>query len=238
MNFQVITCADKPPKQPYYLWKEFHTSLDRYGVKPVVLGFGQPWRGLGSKPKLLKRAIETGVVTTGVIIFCDAFDVVFAKNPAVIVDHLLASGTEVIWNAEKSCFPNATLAGSHPPCATPYRYLNSGLSVGYTASFLGALQEMNADAIHDDFQNADGSWVHANDQNNWMMQFLGSGIPMKLDSNCEVFQTMCSVTADELDMSGELIRNKVTNTTPAAYHFNGPGKTQGMREPILKHLGL
>lgn len=243
MDFLIVTCADKPPKQSYYLWDAFHRSLERYGIKPIVLGFGQKWRGLGSKPKLLQQAIENGVITSKVIIFCDAFDVVFAKNPAVIVEHLFASaaevsGTEVVWNAEKSCFPNAALADNHPSCATPFRYLNSGLSVGFTDSFLKALKEMNANAIPDDFQNADGSWTHSNDQNNWMVQFLNGVVGMRLDSRCEVFQTMYNVTADEMDMSGTLIRNTITNTTPAAFHFNGGAKTQGLREPVLKHLGL
>jgi hypothetical protein len=52
-------------------------------------------------------------------------------------------------------------------------------------------------------------------------------------------QNLCGVSASELSFEdGQKIRNIETNTVPMCWHFNGPAKTDGLREPVLKHLGL
>ncbi len=227
---QVVTCANKSPTAPYYLFDEFKTSLAKYGIEPIILGWGEHWGGLGSKPRMLKKAIESGRITSEDMIFCDAFDVVFLGDP-----HDIPSHSTLLYNAEKNCFPDGTLADKHPDTPYPYKYLNSGLSIGKTQSYLDMLIEMKADEIPDDHQ-VNGQWVNPNDQDNVMRQFLFGSVPMKLDSGCGYFQTMIMVEEGELTFEDK-ITNQVTGSSPIVFHFNGPSKEGCYRDRVLARLG-
>ena len=43
---------------------------------------------------------------------------------------------------------------------------------------------------------------------------------------------------EDLDFSGERVLVKETGAAPCTLHLNGSSKTDGLREPILKHLNL
>lgn len=237
---KVVTVANRWPEESYYLWREFLASLKRYGHEPLVLG-SEPgeYRGLGSKPRLLKQAIESGRIPDERMIFCDAFDVVLAESPEAIARLAQASyGDGIVWNAERNCFPDGTLADKHPATDSSFKYLNSGFGVGRTEDFLKMLEWMKADDIPDDSRNPDGSGNHPNDQDFVMRAFLYGGLGMKLDTMCVVCQTLCGVLPEEMDMSGKYIRNRETGGQPMALHWNGPAKTNGTAEPILRKLGL
>jgi hypothetical protein len=100
---------------------------------------------------------------------------------------------------------------------------------------------MEVDSWPDDHQLPDGRWQHKNDQDDWMRRFLFGQCPgqatMKLDSKCELFQTLTGMTMNDFDF-GVGIRNKETYQFPLAFHANGGSKTSGVMEPILQHLGL
>lgn len=237
---KVVTVANKKPSEPYYTYDQFFASLRRYGVDPLVLGTGDgEYQGLASKPRLLKHAIESGRVQDDWMIFADCFDVVFAAPPERIVqmsrEHY---GDRIVWNAERNCFPDANLAGKHPETPFSFKYLNSGLAVGPTADFLKLLQWMDADNLPVDHRDESGRMINPNDQDFFMRGFLFSGIDMRLDSECRICQALCGVTADDLSINKGLIVNRETHQVPLAFHFNGPAKTAGLREPILNALEL
>lgn len=223
----IVTVANHRPTQLYYCYDAFMESCRRLGHEPLILkeNFG----GIGTKPRMLKAAIEKGLIPDKHIIFTDAFDVVFQRNLEVMPD-------KIIFNAERNCFPDVRLADKHPESKTPYRYLNSGLSVGPTELYLQALNEMNAQEIKDDTRLADGSWDNPNDQDMWMKLYLFGNTPISLDTHCTLFQTLHDVPIDELDLSEPLIRNKITGSTPVGFHLNG--KKETWRNKILSHLNL
>lgn len=248
---QIVAVADGYPHHDYLIrgYEAFLKSSRRYGFEPVMLGWGHPWQGLGSKPKLLKKAIETGVVRADHILFCDSFDVAFAMDPTYLLERYknhLAEDFRIVWNAEKNCFPEANWAEHHPPSKTPWRFLNSGLSIGDTQAYHQIFTEMKVDEWPDDYQKTDGSWHHTNDQHLIMEKFLfgqcgDHELKMGLDTECSMFQTIIGLENSEFDLidfEGMLFHNLVTDQIPGAIHFNGPAKTAGLMEPILKHLDL
>ncbi len=125
-SLSIIAVADKVPTHDYLVrgFSAFLRSSKRYGYEPIILGMGEPWRGLGSKPKLLKKAIEDGTITTDRIIFADAYDVWFATSPDEINAEYEFFDCDIVWNAEKNCFPDASLAESFVDHGTSFRYLN------------------------------------------------------------------------------------------------------------------
>lgn len=236
---KVVICADKRPAAPYYLWDELLASLRRFGHEPLILGWGERWAGLGAKPRLLKQAIESGRITDEWIVFADAFDVVFATPPELIAELSTEFfDGQIVFNAERACFPDASLAEKHPPSRTSYRFLNSGFSVGRTEDYLTALKWMKADEIPDDSRNPDGSANHPNDQNNWMQAFVSGELPIALDTPVAICQTLCGVKPEELNFDGEFIENRETGGWPCAFHANGPAKDSGIMDPILRKLKL
>lgn len=237
---KILTVANRAPVEPYYTYDQFFASLRRYGVDPVVLGSGPgEYQGLASKPRLLKRAIESGQAGDGWMIFADAFDVVFAAPPVRIAEVARQTyGNRIVWNAERNCFPDASFADKHPESKTSFRYLNSGFAVGPVADFLKILQWMDADNLPVDHIGADGTWQHPNDQDYFMRALLFSGVDMALDTECRVCAALCGVEVDELEISGSKITIRETGASPLAYHWNGPSKTAGLRDPILHALEL
>ena len=238
----VVACANAEPTQPYLVrgFNAFKESSCKFGFEPLILGWNEPWGGLGSKPKLLKKAIESGQIDSEYIIFADAFDVVFAESPEDILKDwkFFFPSMPIVWNAELNCFPNPDYSKFHPFTASPFKYLNSGLSIGKTTDYLAACLQMQVDEWPDDHRMPDGRMYERNDQNDWMEKFLfGQCSPdepkMKLDTACFIFQTICGVSENWVDGS----KNYITDTEPLAFHFNGPAKTSPLFNKILTHLG-
>lgn len=241
---KVVVVADGIPSHDYLLrgFNAMLESLKRFGHEPLILGWGKRWTGLGSKPRHLKRAIEDGAIKTSHILFADAYDVWFSKSPEEILDAAgKIDGQRILWNAEKTCFPDASLAEQFKDISTSFRYLNSGASIGDVEAYYECLLDMNVDSWADDYRKDDGNWVHRNDQDDWMRKFLHGQCegqaPMKLDTKCSIFQTLTGMSPDNFEF-GETIVNKETGESPMVFHANGGSKTSGVMEPILKHLGL
>ena len=246
----ILCISNRVPEQPYYCYHEFFASCRKYGIEPVVIGAGPgEYGGLGSRPRLIKKAIETGLVPTEHMLFADCWDIVFAEDPRAVLAWFLDFGdagrttdpadmmARIVWNAEKNCFPDGSLADKHPKTESPFRYLNSGFGIGETSAFLEACNEMKADEIPDDHTRPDGSRCEPCCQDYWMRALLFGQVPMALDTQTTACLPLCGVEASELDFSGKHIANLVTGSEPMAFHFNGGAKTAGLREPILAKLG-
>lgn len=251
MSIQVVTVLDKEPEWPYLQmgWRAFNRSLERFDHKPLVLGFGEPWRGLGSKPKLLKRAIESGQIEAEHIIFSDALDVAFLADPERFVDakKCFYKKAKIVWNGEKNCFPRADWAQYHPKTPSPFRFFNSGLSVGRTEDYLKVLTQCKVDERPDDYIKPDGKWHHENDQEFLMEKFLFGQVTkdepkMAIDTKCCLFQNMVECSMEEfklVDYKGmKCVENLATGSFPLAIHWAGNAKTSGTMEPILSYLDL
>ncbi len=240
-DYSIITVCSHVPVQNYFCFQEFFKSLR--GKR--VLGLGtrpQEYGGLGSKPRLLYDAIKSGNVPEKHIIFCDCFDVVFAASPDELFDAYLGFGVPLVISAEKNCFPTDlkdkydALENSN---LTSYKYLNSGMVVGETEAMLAVLESMDAKNIPNDYWDEEKKiQVNPNDQFYYQQEFLKQPVDIVLDRYQILCNTLHSVKIDELDFNEQGIKNIETNTYPCSFHLNGNAKTEGLREPILKHLNL
>ena len=237
-DLTIIAVSNQTPDSRHnYLFDESMASIRRYGLEPVLIGQGE-YQGLGSRPRILKHAIESGKVPTPYMLFMDAWDIVFQDSPEEVLEWHRDRTHLLTWNAEKNCFPAIWMADRHPKTNSPWKYLNSGFAVGETQAFLLALEAMHADEIADDHTNVWGKRIEPCCQFHWMREFILQSVPMALDTQCEICQTMHGVTPDELDFSGPKIKNVVTGSKPIALHLNGSSRNEWAREPILRKLGL
>lgn len=239
-NFSIVTVSTGKPREAYYTYDEFFSSLRRYGHDPLVLAPDQGKRfGLGDKPKLLRRAILNQEIDTDLVIFADCYDLVFAGSPEEIIDMYKSFDSPFVCSAEKNCFPG-DLRDQFPESPTSYRFLNSGFIVAETEALLAVLESMDLDNVPDDYWDKEKNcMVHINDQFLFMEQFIKQPVKMVLDYKQVLSNTMHDVGIHELDFNNSLgILNRETGKFPLTFHLNGGSKTSGVREPILERLNL
>jgi len=240
MSYQIVTVCNRYPTEPYYCLNEFIKSLS--GHEPLVLGT-QPgeYTGLGSKPKLLYKAIKDGRVKEPFIIFTDCFDLVFQYPPeTAYLQYLhLQDKADLFISAERNCFP-VDLKEQYDALGTKtsFKYLNSGFIIGKTEALLAALEAMDLPNVPEDYRKEDGNMLHVNDQELWQHLFLKQPVKIALDSETIFSMPLHSVKMENLDFTDEYITNIETGTTPITLHMNGSAKSDGLREPILSHLKL
>lgn len=239
MSVQVVTVTSRIPdrqREPYYRYQLWHDSLTYYGCEPVVLGMGEHWGGLMTKPRRLRDWLRSGACTADTLIVTDSYDVVFTASPEEVVKRYRDcrhAGT-ILFNAEKGLFPRGELESRFLSLAHDgendfsrvydWKYLNSGFYIGQPAQILTLLEAMWLDDIHDDYRKPDGSWVHPNDQGWYQTLFCAQPVPMTLDYRAEVVQCCSACTLEEFDLTGKRIKNVVTGTEPLVWHFNGGSK--------------
>ncbi len=234
MSVQVVTVTSRipGPSEPYYRYRLWHDSLTHYGCEPVVLGMGEHWGGLMTKPRRLRDWLRSGACTADYLIVTDSYDVVWTASPEEVRERyssLHASPAyPLLFNAEKGIFPRGELERRFNSIGeafdSPWRYLNSGFYLGPTPWVRELLEAMWLDDIHDDYQRRDGSWVHVNDQGWYQTLFCAQPVPMVLDYSCEVVQCCSACSLEEFDLTGKRIKNVVTGTEPLVWHFNGGSK--------------
>lgn len=240
MNYRIVTVSDKRPHQDYYCYDSFFKSLR--GVEPLVLSnelMGERFYGLKTKPKWLYRAIKEGMITEDIIIACDCWDLVFQSHPANVTDIWYEYAADIVISSERNCFP-ADLKDDYDnlPYSSSYRYLNSGMIVGYRDAIFSALEAMDLPNVPEDHRKEDGQMHHTNDQQLWMSLYLQQPVSMKLDYNQRLCNTLHSMKIEDLDFGENNIKNVETGFTPCSFHANGDAKTSGLLQPILKHLNL
>lgn len=248
MNVQVVSVTSRIPdraREPYYRYQLWHDSLTYYGCEPTVLGMGEHWQGLMTKPRRLRNWLRSGACTADYLIATDSYDVVFTGSPEEVTDRYVTgwgwdNPIPILFNAEKGLFPRGELekrfreimdAEHHERDAWPFKYLNSGFYLGKPDQILTLLESMWLDDIHDDYQRPDGGWTHPNDQGWYQTLFCAQPVPMVLDYACHVVQCCSACSLEEFDLTGKRIKNVVTGTEPLVFHFNG-----GSKDSLLPHF--
>ena len=182
-------------------------SAKRYGITYLNLGQGVEWgggtmegQGGGHKINLVRNHIQT-LPDDDIVLFVDGYDVLFTDNIHTIKERFDGFDCDILFAAEKSCWPEPTIAPQFPMTPTPYKYLNSGVYMGKVARLNHFFSE-----------------VVANDQDDqlWIQKrYLGAnGLNVKLDHEGYVFQ--CD---DEVSYDGKQISNGMC--CPCIYHGNG-----------------
>lgn len=248
MKCQVVTVANRVPdrsREGYYRFDMFLKSLARHNVAPTVLGMNEWWGGLMTKPRRLREWLRAGHCTAEILIVCDAFDIVFVDPPEQSGEAFLKTwpSAPIVFNAERGIFPRGELAHKFDDIPGPWKYLNSGFFIGTPAHILAMLEAMWLDDIVDDVKASDalhggaGRWINPNDQGWYQLMYAAQPVPIQIDERCSIAQCLSACTLDEFDLEGPRIRNRVKNTRPGVWHFNG-GSKNDLMPVFLKHWGL
>jgi len=199
-------------------------SAIRNQIKLVNLGKNVPWRGGdmaagqggGQKINLIREHIGN-LPDDAPVLFIDGYDGLFIDNAETIKERFLGFDCDILFAAEKNCWPDPDMWILFPKSETPYRYLNSGLFMGKAGS-LKSFFNMRIDDKDDD-----QLWIQ--------QKFLEpNGLNIKLDYEGYVFQ--CD---DEVKVEGSQISNGMC--FPCVYHGNGGDEAKQRYESLARDLG-
>lgn len=242
MSYRIVTISNREPQQEYYTYKHLHKSARGQDILVLGQNLGE-YTGLSDKPRILHKAISDGLIKEDIVLFIDAWDVVFATEPKEAVLRFISRNVDVIIGAEKNCFPG-NFKKEYDRWAegynSSYKYLNSGVILAKRDALMEILEAMDAPNLPVDYHDGrTGRNFHFNDQAYYMDLALRQPVDIELDRSCWIAQNMQDVAEGEIEFCDDgRIKNIETGEKPSIVHWNGSSKDKWSREPILKHLNL
>ncbi|CAI5441459.1 unnamed protein product [Caenorhabditis angaria] len=208
----VVTQNNLESRSKFWRWAKKWNG----GDTRIEQGGGQKIRILSDWIEKYKDKKET------MILFIDAYDVVFNANSETILrkyfEHF--GDKNVVFGAEPFCWPDQSLTPEYPIVEFGKRFLNSGLFIGYAPQIyqilkLKPVQDKDDDQLY-------YTMVYLDEK-------LRKDLSIGLDSMSMIFQNLNGVIEDvELqfsDQTGEPnAYNAAYNTHPLIIHGNGPSK--------------
>jgi hypothetical protein len=200
----------------------FENSLKQKNIKYKILGLNTKWNGGdmekgiggGQKINLLKKELnlwDIDKLKNTLLLFSDSYDVInLSREEEIIEKYNNLSKNKILFSAEKYCWPDASLKRYYPETKSKYKYLNSG-------GFIGNAYEILLTLIKIDINDND------DDQLYFTELFLFDNQNIKLDYNCEIFQTLNGSISDIYIYKNRII-NKNTSRIPSLIHGNGNSK--------------
>nr|CAB3264953.1 procollagen-lysine,2-oxoglutarate 5-dioxygenase 3-like [Phallusia mammillata] len=208
-------------------YKRFADSLKYFNLDVLVLGMNEEWTGGdvrvtvggGMKVNLLKKALGKYKDNQNLVLFfTDSYDVVFAAGKDEILGKFKNFNSKLIFSAETTIWPDASLKSQYPEVNVGKRFLCSGGIIGYAPQFWAAINQW--DLVDTD-----------DDQLYYTKLYLNEGIRaelnMSLDHTSKLVQNI-NFARSELELVEQETTSRVKNvkyhTFPSVIHGNGPSK--------------
>jgi hypothetical protein len=219
----IKTCVVTVASLAWRGYWQFLNSCELFKIQPIVLGMGSPYCNNVDKIRYLNGFFEQYVTDYTHILFCDAYDVVFASDLSRITETFLSFKSAIVFSTERRCWPDPNRV--YPECATPYRFLNSGLWMGEIKAAKEMINRILLNGV---------PLENLSDQQLYTEMFLSGNAPITLDYKCSLFQSLYGSVDDlEINQSGR-IKNRITGESPLVFHGNGSSSLYS----VLLHLGL
>lgn len=210
-NIHVLTVASDSSKLGF-----LKTSCDKFKIKFTNVGEGVQWQGGtmkgpggGQKLNLVLDYVKN-IPQTDIVLFMDGYDVFVNDDLNTIVDRFKGFNCEVLLAAEKNCWPDTSLSKFFYS-DTEYKYLNSGLYIGYARSILSL--------IGDYIDNSEDDQLHL--QKRYIASKFANPDHFKLDHENYIFQCIANASDDIVIKKNQQILNTSTNCCTCIIHGNG-----------------
>lgn len=203
MTLHFYTYYTHPEKAAYLL-----KSAEFHGITVKNLWDGRPWAGLWNKFELMEETIR-GLPDSDTICFIDAYDLIINSNEEKIIETFKAQNCELLFGAEANLDPGEVGTDNYPQSPTKFRFLNSGVYIGYVSAMKKMLRYKN--------------YIGMNDQKYSHEYFLEKGKEenIKLDYTSLLVINMFGVPWTDLNVESGHIVYVPTNYKPCFVHFNG-----------------
>lgn len=202
--------------------KQTVDSFERHGYEVAVNS--NPFTGNGQVLRDLLACYKRAVTGHELFTYTDGADTFCQRKFEIPNDHIL-------YSTEKACYPHPEIAKQYKPTKSKWKYLNGGGYGGPLKLIIEFMERYGLDQLPNE----------ANGQHEQMVAYLAAeaeGFPIKLDTKCQVFQTMAFADPEEFEVVNvsmdrqSHLRNKITKTIPAILHFNGLTNMDILKELI------
>jgi hypothetical protein len=188
------------------------------------------WRGFVDKIKYMIECIKD-YNDNDIVCFVDAYDII-VSNVEDIYNRFIKYNCNILFSSEFICFPYSNIEGyTNINSKTNFKYLNSGGYIGYKKNIYEMLKYRTLEEIYILCKNG-------GDQNFFTQYYLNNKINneinIKLDTNQEIFQSMCCVNFYDFELHNGYVYNKILEIYPCFIHFNGFGDND-IKNAIYKH---
>lgn len=202
MKCKLITTVSDPSHPG---WLNLKRSLDKFGWDYEICG--TEYVQFGSK---MVNAYNYAKNTDCTHLFIvDAYDVIALSTMQEALDKIKDKSV-ISFNSERNAWPYEQWAMLYPECKSSFKYLNGGMAFVEVKRFIKMFEE-------NPITSSD------NDQVCLAKTLITKSYKydMKLDTDCEVFQTLCGTNWSDFVFSNGRIFNKETETAAVLIHGNG-----------------
>jgi hemin uptake protein HemP len=197
-KLKVITTADK--EAPGY--HKLKSSLDLFGYDHELIIAHHEF---GYQYKVLQNYCNNYKGDATHFLYTDAYDTLTLSDQHEVMEKFTSLNCKMLISAEKNCFPNFEDAHLYPETGTPWKYVNGGGCM-FEIDFFKELCKNNPldyDPI-------------------WLMKMYFKYEEIKLDSDCQIFQTIAFSHQHEWELgTDKRLVNIGTQTKPIFFHGNG-----------------
>lgn len=192
--------------------ERYYSYFNNIGADIVWNGGDMSNSGGGQKINLMKKQLQY-YDDTDIILFVDGYDVFLVRNLTEIKNRFLGFECNILFAAELSCWPDASLAPLFDfNTQTKYKYLNSGCYIGYVKD-LKTLMEGNIADSEDDqlyFQKK-----YLDNKTNPVYDYK-----IEIDLENYIFQCLAGAV-DAITVTENGVLNTDTHCYPCVIHGNG-----------------
>lgn len=217
MKLKVVTTSDDPTNGG---WKKLEHSLKLFGYdyEHILHPFS-----FGHQLPVIQRWCENYRGDCTHILYTDCFDTLALADAEEVINKYVnynwnknkARGGHIkmLISAEKNCYPHPDRADDYPFTMSPWKYVNGG-------GWLVEIEYFKHLCIKENLTQDSHDQV-------WLMDaYLRNRDEIKLDTDCEIFQTIAFSNESEWQTRGQRFENIGTETLPIWFHGNGHSEMQ------------
>ena len=175
------------------------------------------WQGFGCKILETYRYLKANPHITH-FFYSDSYDTVVLGTMEEAISKILNKDI-ILQSAERACYPHSEKEALYPKHDSPWHFVNGG---GWFASVELWCKMIECKPLT----------VNDVDQVYFTDRFLEGVHGMRLDYNCDVFQTIAFCPQSDFLTVGERILNTVTGSKPLFFHGNGHTPMTEIYKPI------
>jgi hypothetical protein len=216
-------------------------SCNYHNLMLETITFESPWKSHRLKDSLVKQFLLK-LNPNEIVLFSDGYDAIFIADEKEILAKYHTLNSEIIFSSEINCYPYVTFSYLYNE-KIKFKYLNSGGYIGRVKDILYALNEL--EKIDDKCPLGVDKIFSWSNQFHWMKLQLYSKLPIKLDSECSIFQTFVNDLSfkpnpdlnqfekdkqinnevnrvwSDFEIVENRLKNIITDNNPCHLHFNG-----------------
>ncbi len=187
-------------------------SCKRFGIQIRLFSVDKEYHGfyLTNLVEQLK-CLEGHVNDYDWVLSVDGFDSMIIRP----LEDIFFETETMFFNTELNCYPDPNM--KYPPCKTRFKYLNGGCFF--------APMKLAVDCFRWHRPN-----IYNCNQYAWSFAYTTNALPITIDSECRIFQTLWGTTEKDFETVNGKLKNIETGSFPSVLHGNG----SNYAHPILQ----